>query len=63
VFALAEYVGVPEEIRRRTPTMDTSSLPQTQEAHYFAMPYEQMDLCLMRGTTICHLSSWRQYLA
>ncbi len=46
VYALAEYVGVPEEIRRRPPTTDTFSLPQTQEEFYFALPYGQMDLCL-----------------
>jgi NAD+ synthase len=46
VFALAEYLGVPEEIRQRTPTTDTYSLPQTQEEFYFALPYDQMDLCL-----------------
>jgi NAD+ synthase len=46
VFALAEYIGVPDAIRRRTPTTDTYSLPQTQEEFYFALPYDQMDLCL-----------------
>lgn len=46
VYALAEYVGVPEEIRRRPPTTDTYSLPQTQEEFYFALPYERMDVCL-----------------
>jgi NAD+ synthase len=46
VFALAEHLGVPEEIRRRTPTTDTFSLPQTQEEFYFALPYDKMDLCL-----------------
>jgi NAD+ synthase len=46
VYALAEYLGVPEEIRRRTPTTDTFSLPQTQEEFYFALPYDKMDLCL-----------------
>jgi NAD+ synthase len=46
VYALAEYLGVPEEIRRRPPTTDTFSLPQTQEEFYFALPYPQMDLCL-----------------
>jgi NAD+ synthase len=46
VFALAAYLGVPEEIRSRTPTTDTFSLPQTQEEYYFALPYGQMDLCL-----------------
>ena len=29
VYALAAHVGVPEEIRRRPPTTDTFSLPQT----------------------------------
>ena len=46
VYALAEYVGVPEEIRRRQPTTDTFSLPQSQEEFYFALPYAKMDLCL-----------------
>ncbi|HEX8820761.1 MAG TPA: NAD(+) synthase [Archangium sp.] len=46
VYALAEYLGVPEEIRRRPPTTDTFSLPQTQEEFFFALPYESMDLCL-----------------
>ena len=35
-----------EEIRRRPPTTDTFSLPQTQEEFYFALPYDKMDLCL-----------------
>jgi NAD+ synthase len=46
VFALAEYLGVPAEIRNRTPTTDTFSLAQTQEEFYFALPYAEMDLCL-----------------
>ena len=46
VYALAEHLGVPDEIRRRPPTTDTFSLPQTQEEFYFALPYEKMDLCL-----------------
>ncbi|MEY2953943.1 MAG: hypothetical protein RLZZ401_2030, partial [Pseudomonadota bacterium] len=46
VYQLAEYLGVPEEIRRRPPTTDTFSLPQTQEEFYFALPYDRMDLCL-----------------
>jgi NAD+ synthase len=46
VFALAEFLGVPEEIRRRPPTTDTFSLPQTQEEFFFALPYEKMDLCV-----------------
>lgn len=46
VYALAEYLGVPAEIRRRTPTTDTFSMAQTQEEFYFALPYDKMDLCL-----------------
>jgi NAD+ synthase len=46
VYELAEYVNVPEEIRKRPPTTDTYSMPQTQEEFYFSLPYEQMDLCL-----------------
>jgi NAD+ synthase len=46
VYALAEYLGVPEEIRLRRPTTDTYSLPQSQEEFYFSLPYAAMDLCL-----------------
>jgi NAD+ synthase len=46
VYQLAEYLQVPEEIRRRAPTTDTFSLPQTQEEFYFSLPYPHMDLCL-----------------
>jgi NAD+ synthase len=46
VYALAEYLGLPEEVRSRPPTTDTWSLAQTQEEFYFALPYGLMDLCL-----------------
>jgi NAD+ synthase len=46
VYALAQALGVPEEIRRRPPATETYSLPQTQEEFYFALPYDQLDLCL-----------------
>lgn len=46
VFQLAEYLGVPEEIRTRTPTTDTYSLEQTQEEFFFSLPLEKMDFCL-----------------
>ena len=46
VYALAAYLGVPEEIRSRPPTTDTFSLPQGQDEFYFALPYDKMDLCL-----------------
>jgi NAD+ synthase len=38
VYALAEYLGVPEEIRSRPSTTDTYSLPQSQEEFYFSLP-------------------------
>ncbi len=47
VYALAEFLGVPEVILRRPPTTDTYSLPQGQDEFYFALPYAQMDLCLL----------------
>lgn len=46
VYALAEHLGVPEEIRTRPPTTDTYSMPQSQEEFYFSLPHAQMDLCL-----------------
>ncbi len=46
VYKLAEYLGVPEEIRNRPPTTDTYSLSQGQDEFYFALPYDKMDLCL-----------------
>jgi NAD+ synthase len=46
VYALAAEVGVPEEVRKRRPTTDTYSLPQSQDEFYFSLPYEQMDLVL-----------------
>jgi len=46
VYQLAEYLGIPEEIRKRPPTTDTYSLPQGQDEFYFSLPYDRMDLCL-----------------
>lgn len=46
VYAIAAFIGVPEEIRSRPPTTDTYSLEQTQEEFFFALPYDKMDLCL-----------------
>ena len=46
VYQMAEYLGVPEQIRHRPPTTDTYSLPQGQDEFYFSLPYEQMDICL-----------------
>jgi NAD+ synthase len=46
VYQLAEWLGIPEEIRRRPPTTDTYSLAQSQEEFYFTLPYGQLDVCL-----------------
>jgi NAD+ synthase len=46
VYQMAEYLGVPGEIRSRPPTTDTYSMEQTQEEFYFSVPYDKMDLCL-----------------
>ena len=46
VYQLAACLGVPEEVRKRSPTTDTYSLPQGQDEFYFSLPYDRMDLCL-----------------
>jgi NAD+ synthase len=46
VYKMAEFLGVPEEIRSRPPTTDTYSMQQSQEEFYFSVPYDKMDLCL-----------------
>ena len=46
VYAMAEALGIPAEIRSRPPTTDTFSLAQSQEEFYFSLPYDRMDLCL-----------------
>jgi NAD+ synthase len=43
VFQLAEYLGVPAEIREATPTTDTYSAPSSQEEFFFRMPFDVMD--------------------
>lgn len=44
VYQLAEYLEIPEEIIKRTPTSDTYSAEQTQEEFFFQMPYLEIDL-------------------
>ena len=46
VYAMADYLGVPEQVRERPSTTDTYSLAQSQEEFYFSLPYHLMDLCL-----------------
>ncbi len=51
VYQLAEYLGVPAEIRKRPPTTDTYSLDQSQEEFYFSVSLEKFDLCLLGKNT------------
>jgi len=44
VYQIAEYLEVPKEIIKRTPTTDTYTAEQTQEEFFFQMPYQEMDL-------------------
>jgi NAD+ synthase len=44
VYELARYLGVPDEIIRRTPTTDTYTAEQTQEDFFYQLPFETMDL-------------------
>jgi NAD+ synthase len=46
VYRLAEWLGIPQEIRSRPPSTDTYSMEQTQEEFFFTLPYQKMDLCL-----------------
>ncbi len=44
VYQLAEYLGIPNEIRERTPTTDTYSAEQTQEEFFYEFPFKELDL-------------------
>jgi NAD+ synthase len=44
VFALAEALGVPDEIIKRTPTTDTYSFEVTQEEFFFGLDFYTMDM-------------------
>jgi NAD+ synthase len=46
VYQLAEYLGVPEEIIKRTPSPDTYSFEVSDEDFYFCMPYNILDYIL-----------------
>lgn len=50
VYALARFLGLPEEICSQAPSTDTYSMPQTQEEFYFALPYDRMDQLLFAFT-------------
>jgi len=44
VYQLAEYLGVPEEIIKRTPTTDTYSAEVTQAEFFFGLDFYRMDM-------------------
>lgn len=44
VYQVAEYLGIPKDIRERVPTTDTYSAEQTQEEFFYEFPFEQLDL-------------------
>jgi len=46
VYQLAEFLQLPETIRKRPPTTDTYSLPQSQEEFYYLLPYDKLDLVM-----------------
>lgn len=43
IYALADHLGVPEEIRLRPPTTDTYSAATTQEEFFFRLPFALLD--------------------
>lgn len=46
VYALAERLRLPVEVRTRPSATEAFPIPQTHEELYFALPIEQMDACL-----------------
>jgi len=43
IYELAEYLEVPKEIRERTPSPDTFSLPVSDTDFYFCLPFNILD--------------------
>lgn len=46
VYAMAQHLGITDEICMAEPSTDTFGLAQTQAEFYFVLPYLQMDLLL-----------------
>jgi len=44
VYQLAGFLGIPENIVKRTPTTDTYSASQTQEEFFYQLPFKLMDI-------------------
>ncbi|AWK88863.1 NAD(+) synthase [Azospirillum thermophilum] len=54
VYQMADWLGLPDDIRNQSPSTDTYTLPQSQEEFYYALPYDKLDLALFafgRGVT------------
>jgi NAD+ synthase len=47
VYALARYLGIPQDICNALPTTDTYSMAQGQDEFYFALPFSEMDKALL----------------
>ena len=43
IYAIAEYLGVPEEVINRPPTTDTYSADATQEEFFYRLPFDMLD--------------------
>lgn len=43
IYAIAEYLGVPEEVISRPPTTDTYSADATQEEFFYRLPFDLLD--------------------
>jgi NAD+ synthase len=44
VYQIADYIGIPDEIIKRTPTTDTYSAEVTQEEFFFGLDFYKMDM-------------------
>ena len=61
VYALARYLGLPDEICTAIPSTDTYSLEQGQDEFYFALPYDKMDIALWahnNDTPVAEFAEW-----
>jgi NAD+ synthase len=43
IYQLADYLEIPDEIRKRVPTSDTYSAYQSQEEFFFRLPFDILD--------------------
>lgn len=57
VYQVAKYLGIPEEIIRRTPTTDTYSAEQTQQEFFYQLPFDKMDLLWYAFENNCDIDS------